>query len=92
MKKRLSLKVKLPSKERRVWMRHDAEVRAERFLFDLFFRLPLKWRLHGTAMQIGQLMTHARLANREVPSVTVGELIDTMTDIETGSKGKTWRS
>jgi hypothetical protein len=60
------------------------EVRYENFLRDLFLKLPLNWRLHATVMQIGQLATHPRLANHEVPKITVGELIDTMTYIEQG--------
>lgn len=64
------------------WYRARVLCWAQKRAHDLWRRLPANWRHTLTCWELGRLTTEPRLAKREVPVVTIGELLDTMRDVE----------
>lgn len=61
------------------WWRMSAAMRFERIAVDLWHRLPRNWRYTLTASTLGELTVRdPQLSGREVPTITVQELLDAM--------------
>jgi hypothetical protein len=60
--------------------RHDARHRLERLALNAWRRLPEDWRHKATCWELGALTTTPRLRGREVPTITVDELLAAMRD------------
>lgn len=64
--------------------RHDAARWAERHALSAWRLLPAPTRHKLVCWELGGLTTQPRLRAREVPTVTVDELLSTMRDVERG--------